>query len=118
VGCAEKPRVAAIPIDPQESIIRSTPQALQDTIGEYAAFIDSAPIAVEGYGVVAYLPHTGSPQADPKVHDYLLNQMLIKGVGFYSNGTQDIKPEQIFNSNQVAFVEVRGLIPPLAKKGT
>src|SRR4051812_309144 len=71
-GCAEKPRVAALPVDPQESVIRATPLALQETIGEYAVFIDSAPIAVEGYGVVAYLPHTGSPQADPKIHDYLL----------------------------------------------
>jgi hypothetical protein len=48
----------------------------------------------------------------------LINQLVVEGLGLYSQGTQNISPERILASNDTAVVEVRGLIPPLARKGT
>jgi hypothetical protein len=120
VGCESHagPRVGAVPVDPQDRVSQSMFPALRGTIGEYAVLADSAPIPVEGYGVVAYLPKTGSGDADPRIRDMLVNQLVVEGVGLYSTGTERISPEKILSSNEISVVEVRGMIPPLARKGT
>ena len=118
-ACTKPPaRTAPISYGIQARITEATPVVLRQTVGEFSAFIDSAPIQVEGWGVVAGLPHTGSGNADPKIREYLINQLVIKGVGLYSEGTADISPEAILGSDQVSVVEVRGVIPPLARKGS
>jgi hypothetical protein len=92
--------------------------ALRGTVGEFAALIDSSPLRVEGWGIVAGLPNTGSSEMDPRIHELMMNRLLTIGVGMYSTGTQEISPEAILASRQIAVVEVRGVIPPLARKGS
>ncbi len=118
-ACADsKPRAAPPSVGMQARISANTPEILRNTVGEFAAFVDGAPTRVEGWGIVANLAHTGSGDADPKIREYLINELALKGVGLYSTETQDISPEAILASDQVSVVEVRGVIPPLARKGT
>jgi flagellar basal body P-ring protein FlgI len=119
IGCQDQgPRLGAVPVDPQDRVSQNMFPALRGTIGEYAVLADSNPIPVEGYGVVAYLPKTGSGDADPRIREMLINQLVVEGVGLHSQGTAEISPERILASNEVSVVEVRGIIPPLARKGT
>jgi hypothetical protein len=115
-GCQDKPRVGPLPIDPQLRISAGIHPVLRDTVGEFAAMVDAAPIAVEGYGVVAGLPGTGSGDMDPKLREHLRDQLLRAGAGSYVNGTQRIDPDKILSSNEIAVVEVRGILPPLARR--
>lgn len=117
-GCADKARTAPMPVDLQAKISAALYPALHKTIGEYAAFIDAAPIRVEGYGLVGPLPNTGSGTMDPRIRDILEHRFTALGIGLYSTDTQDIDTEAILDSKQSAAVEVRGFIPPLAKRGT
>ena len=116
-GCAEKPKPLPMAVDLQSRIDAAMHPALLKTIGEYAAFIDSQPIRVEGYGLIGPLPNTGSRIMDPRIRDLLNNRFTQAGIGLYSTGTQDIDTDKILDSNQAAAVEVRGVIPPLARKG-
>jgi hypothetical protein len=92
--------------------------ALRGTVGEFAALVDAAPMRVEGWGIVAELPNTGSPIMDPRIHELMLNHLLTIGIGMYSTGTEKISPEAILASRQIAIVEIRGVIPPLARRGS
>jgi hypothetical protein len=92
--------------------------ALRGTVREFAALGDSTPMRVEGYGIVANLPDTGSPVMDPRIHELMMNRLLTIGIGMYSTGTQNVSPEAILASRKIAVVEVRGVIPPLARKGS
>ena len=111
-------RSGAMPRDAQDRISKNLYPALHGTVGEYSALVDAAPTAVEGYGIVANLPGTGSGDMDPKIRELLLDQLLQNYAGSYANGMQDIDPDKILASNEIAVVEVHGVIPPLARKGT
>ncbi len=117
-GCnTDSTRDGKAPVDMRERTALVHP-ALRGTIGEYSVLADSAPLTVEGYGIVADLPNTGSPDMPPSVRNYLLDELYKTGANSYSKGTEDIKPELILSSKQIAAVEVRGEIPPLARIGT
>jgi len=111
-------RAVPVTADVQTRMTAGMHPALRGTIGEFAALVDAAPIRVEGWGIVGGLPNTGSGDMDPRVRELLLNRLLTIGVGMYSTGTQNINPEDILASQQIAVVEVRGIIPPLARKGS
>ena len=74
--------------------------------------------AVEAYGIIAGLPNTGSGDMDPRIREILIDQLVHAGADSPINGTQNINPERILASREISAVEVRGLIPPLARKGT
>jgi hypothetical protein len=103
--------------DPRDNVALNLHPALRKTVAEYAILMDSAPLLVEGYGVVAELPGTGSGEMPPHVRELLEENLRKAGAGSYTRGTQDIHPERILRSNLISAVEVRGIIPPLAKKG-
>ena len=48
----------------------------------------------------------------------MINQLVHAGFDSATNDTQDLVPEKILASREIAAVEVRGIIPPLARKGT
>ncbi|MCL2639475.1 MAG: flagellar basal body P-ring protein FlgI [Phycisphaerales bacterium] len=100
-----------------EAMVPQIYPALADTIGQYAMFIDGESQHVEGYGVVAQLPGTGSGDMPPSVQSLLIDQLHKAGADSYMNNTQRIKPADILKSNLIAAVEVHGAIPPLARKG-
>jgi flagellar basal body P-ring protein FlgI len=104
--------------DPRDAVRASTYPALHETIAEYAALANSNPTVVEGLGMVAELPDTGSSDMPPNVRALLLDSLYKLGAGSFTKGTQNISPERILSTNQVAAVEIRGIIPPLARKGS
>jgi flagellar basal body P-ring protein FlgI len=117
-GCPPQ-RPAPVQTDLQSQISAKLHPAIRGTIGEFATLIDSSPMSVEGYGLVVGLADTGARgDIDPTVRDILLHHLLITGVGEIRTGTREVSPEAILDSAQTAAVEVRGLIPPLARKGT
>ncbi len=117
-GCQSPPKPGPMPTNIQSRIDAAIYPALRNTIGEYAAFIDAAPIRVEGYGLVGPLANTGSRVMDPRIRDILNDRFTRAGIGLWSTNTQNIDPDKILDSNQAAAVEVRGIIPPLARKGS
>src|SRR5258706_16102442 len=72
---------AHVSVDPQARISANMFPALRGTVGEFSAFIDSNPIPIEGYGVVAGLPNTGSGEMDPKIRELLIDRLVTAGVG-------------------------------------
>jgi flagellar basal body P-ring protein FlgI len=120
VGCGmqQKTRSGGPGTDPRDAIRASTYPALHETIGEYAALANASPTVVEGIGMVADLPNTGSSDMPPNVRALLLDSLYKMGAGSYTRGTQNISPERILSTSQVAAVEIRGIIPPLARKGS
>ncbi len=116
-GGDKSPRAAKAPLDPHDLITIPVYPPLRGTIGEYAIFADSNPLPVEGWGIVANLPGTGSGDMNPEIRAILTDQLYREGLGSYVKGTENLNPERILASNQIAAVEVRGLIPPLARRG-
>ncbi len=117
-ACQSPPRNPPVTSDIQSRMSANLHPALHDTIGEFSALVDAAPVRVEGWGLVGELPNTGSPTMDQRLYQLMLNKMLKLRVGEYSTGTQNISPEAILASSKISVVEVRGIIPPLASKGT
>ncbi len=117
-GNGEKLREGKAPVTQPDRNVSSIYPALHGTIGEFALLADSQPMPVEGYGIVAELPGTGSGEMRPTVREYLDDQLRRAGAASYTKGTEGISPERILASKQIAAVEVRGEIPPLARKGT
>ncbi len=113
-GSSDTPRTTKAP---QEISTVPVYAALRGTIGEYAIFVDSQPMPVEGWGIVGGLAGTGSGDMSPEVRAVLTDRLYREGAGSYVHGTQNINPERILASNQIAAVEVRGIIPPLARTG-
>lgn len=104
--------------DPRDAVRANTYPALHETIAEYAALANANPTVVEGLGMIAELPNTGSSDMPPNVRALLLDSLYKMGAGSYTQGTQNISPERILSTNQVAAVEIRGIIPALARKGS
>src|SRR5262249_21763972 len=69
------PRRDRAAIDPRDRLLPHLHPTLSDTIGQYAIFADSAPLLVEGYGVVAQLPGTGSGDMPPSIRNLLTEQL-------------------------------------------
>jgi len=92
--------------------------ALRGTIGEMAALANSMPLRVEGYGIVADLPNTGSGEMPPPVRQILTEELYKRHAGSPTFGTENISPERILSGKQIAAVSVVGFVPSLAPKGT
>jgi flagellar basal body P-ring protein FlgI len=92
--------------------------ALRGTIGEVAVLTSTAPMRVEGYGIVADLPGTGSGEMPPPVRQMLTEELYKAHAGSPTFGTEDLRPEEILNSKRISAVSVVGYAPPLSPKGT
>ncbi|MCL2648740.1 MAG: flagellar basal body P-ring protein FlgI, partial [Phycisphaerales bacterium] len=115
VTCSSPPPKRRV-IDPASLQPKVYP-ALADTIGQHVMFIDAEPLHVEGYGIVAQLPGTGSGDMPPSIRSILVDQLRKAGSDSFIRGTEKIRAEDILKSNLIAAVEVHGAIPPLARKG-
>jgi hypothetical protein len=116
-----KQRAGKAPIAAQDKIAaKPVHPALTGTIAEFAALAPSCaqPTRVEGYGVVANLPNTGSADMPPQVRQLLVEQLYQEGVGSPMNGTANISPEDILSTRQIGAVTVWGYIPAMASEGT
>jgi len=81
-------------------------------IGELAEVLASRPLLVEGYGIVAGLPGTGSAQCPPAVRGYLMQYILRQLPKGHS-----LSVDEFISSNDTAVVRIFGFIPPAAVKG-
>ncbi len=118
-GCESEKREGKPNVDPRDNV--QAPRvhpSLQNTIGELTAVVDTVPIPVSGYGVVADLPNTGASDFPPALKEKMRDMLYRRKIGSPTWGTQDISPDRILSSRQVALVEVRGAIPPMAQPGT
>ncbi|HUO06835.1 MAG TPA: flagellar basal body P-ring protein FlgI [Phycisphaerae bacterium] len=118
-GCDTSPpkNKTARTIDQKDIVTAKVYPALEGTIGQFAFFADAMPMPVEGWAIVAGLPGTGSGEMSPEVRQYLTEQLYRNNAGSYAKGTEEFNPERILASNQIAAVEVHGVIPPLARRG-
>lgn len=118
-GCDGDKREGRPMVDPRDNVpLPKVHPVLQNTIGEMTAVVDTVSIPVSGYGVVADLPNTGAADFRPDLKEKMREMLYRRKVGSVVWGTQDISPERILSSRQVALVEVRGSIPPMALPGT
>lgn len=120
IGCGKKHKVApATPPPP----VYTGPGFLRGTIGSMARLRGYEPMLVSGWGLVVNLHGTGSTSAPAFIRQWLINQMRLEGVGSNrlatsGNPMATLTPAQIIADPNTAVVEVFGLIPPGAPKGT
>ncbi|MEI8194759.1 MAG: HEAT repeat domain-containing protein [Phycisphaerae bacterium] len=117
-GCGETKREGKPAVDPRDRVTAPVYPAFVGSIGEIAMLETRQPIRIEGYGIVADLPNTGSGEMPPNVRGILTDLLYKAGAGSPMQGTEDISPERILESNRIAVVEVRGLVPPMSPRGT
>jgi hypothetical protein len=117
VGCGPtKPKtklVSRYPTLPE----RKVPDYLKDTILQKTDLADTGPFVVSGYGLVVNLSDTGGGPYPNAVRDYMIKEMVRHGIGMPSGGIYSkINPEQALDGKKFTVAEVRGLIPPGARK--
>lgn len=116
-GCNSTPESAAP--DAAPSATYTGPEYLYNTIGSLAAINNNRDQLVSGYGLVVGLEGTGSSEVPEALRQWLINEMVKKGVG--KNAYQEILPmgpEALLASEDTAVVRVVGYIPPGAVKGS
>lgn len=113
-GCARTQRTVEIPPPPAIH----GPEYLHGTIGSFTQPRGFMPIPVGGYGVVVNLPGTGSADVPSFLRNQIENRMRRYGFGNPARGGGGLNPRDVLASPQTAIVEVRGLIPPAAVRGS
>jgi len=88
--------------------------AQQDTIGQIAAFEGLRMMQVRGYGLVVNLAGTGGTDAPKMIKDHLAAEMRRR----QPIGAPGTSAQEWLESHDTAVVEVSGLIPAAAEKGT
>jgi hypothetical protein len=99
--------------------LREVPPYLKDTILERTDFLDTQPLPVSGFGLVARLRGTGNNQQLPTaVRNYIVKEMVKNGIGSH-NTPEDhrVTPEEMLNDPSISVARVDALIPPGARKG-
>lgn len=101
----------------RDSLPMEVDPIMRGTIAGEAVLVGFDSTVVRGYGLVVGLNGTGSRIMPAEVRAFLLTEMTRKGVGDPTIG-DDMTPESMLNSNDVAAVVVEGVIPPGATKNT
>jgi flagellar basal body P-ring protein FlgI len=120
-GCGgRKEKVApATPPPP----VYTGPGFLRGTVGSMARLRGYEPMLVSGWGMVVNLQGTGSTSVPAFLRQWLINHMRLQGVGSArlaasGNPLATMSAGQIIADPNTAVVEVFGLIPPGAPRGT
>ncbi|MEM7624382.1 MAG: flagellar basal body P-ring protein FlgI [Planctomycetota bacterium] len=95
------------------------PEYLFNSVGSLATINNNLPQLVSGYGLVVGLDGTGSSEVPQALRQWLINEMVKKGVG--KTVYEDILPlgpESLLASTDTAVVRVVGFVPAGAVKGT
>lgn len=119
-GCARSPKAA--PSTPPPPVYTG-PGFLRGTVGSMARLRGYEPMLVSGWGMVVNLQGTGSTSVPAFLRQWMINEMRKQGVGsprlaVSGNPLATMSPAQIIADPNTAAVEVFGLIPPGATKGT
>lgn len=119
-GCGRPEKVApATPPPP----VYTGPGFLRGTVASMARLRGYEPMLVSGWGFVVNLHGTGATSVPAYLRQWLVNYMRRQGVGSArlagsSNPLAEMTPAQIIADPNTAAVEVFGLIPPGATRGT
>ncbi|MBX3355073.1 MAG: flagellar basal body P-ring protein FlgI [Phycisphaeraceae bacterium] len=120
VGCIENVERADRATKPGERIDREplpmeVDPIMRGTIAGESVLVGFDATVVRGYGLVVGLTGTGSRIMPAEVRAYLLQEMARRGVGDPTIGNE-LSPEGMLNSNDVAAVIVEGVIQPGSTK--
>ena len=120
VGCIENVERADRATKPGERIDREplpmeVDPIMRGTIAGESVLVGFDATVVRGYGLVGGLTGTGSRIMPAEVRAYLLQEMARRGVGDPTIGNE-LSPEGMLNSNDVAAVIVEGVIQPGSTK--
>lgn len=121
-GCSEgwweelwRPR----PENTPEARVRERHPILDETIGDKALIGEGEPMRLRGFGIVIGLGENGSSDCPSALREYLIEylQKEVLDVG-RGPGRPAVPAATIIDSLDSAVVEVSGLVPPGAVKGT
>jgi len=104
-GCANKDA----PKSPPQSLAKRS--GLGPTIGQVGKVAYSQGLALEGYGLVAGLPGTGSTECPPQVKEYLRRYAQSQMAG-----DRSVDVDKLINSRLTAVVYVEAVLPPAPLK--
>ncbi len=115
VGCKSAPKEG-----PDIATTPSTmgPEYLRGTIGSLTKPQGFEPQFVGGFGLVVMKEPTGSADIPPYLEEWLINKMKQRGLGSVRMGTEAMSPQRVLNDARTAVVEVMGIIPPGATRGS
>jgi len=116
IGCKNK-RKGASQLPPGVSAI-SGPAFLRGTIGSYAELHGYEAIHVSGYGLVVGLKQTGSSTTPADLQEMMLDLMRRRGIGDSKLGAGHLSAIKMLKSTSTAVVEIHGLVPAGAVRGT
>lgn len=127
-GCGEK-KVERAPAAPPPPTYTG-PEYLRNTVGSLARLRegDGEPLLVSNYGIVVFPPGTGtgSSEVPAYLRERMINVLRLRGIGSPKLAAQqphlapflNMTPAEFLASRDTAVVEVQGLIPPGAVRGT
>jgi hypothetical protein len=92
--------------------------AFKGTLAEKSWFDGTAPLRVRGFGVVMGLGKNGSTRCPTETRRRLVQDMYRLHREQFSRSESGISPEALIADPDTAVVEVEGLIPPGARKGS
>ncbi|MCC6240603.1 MAG: flagellar basal body P-ring protein FlgI [Phycisphaerales bacterium] len=88
--------------------VADLPEFMKGTIYELAQTMDIEPLVVSGYGLVADLYDTGDSTVPMVVREYILRDMLKRGIP---------QAQRILDDKRVAIVQVDATMPPGIRSG-
>lgn len=107
----EPPPRAADPVDP----------LIRDTIGQHAVVADTGGLRVRGFSLVIGLGENGSSDCPVAIREYLVDQLnrQVQAAGVrHSDERPKFSADRLIDSLDSAVVQVVGIIPGGAPKGT
>ncbi|MBI9016393.1 MAG: flagellar basal body P-ring protein FlgI [Phycisphaerae bacterium] len=98
----------------------STPQWKPDSqVRDLCTITNNKAVRVWGYGLIIGLPETGSNDApSSSVKEHIRKQLQVFGKSRLPQEYQNMSVVQMIASNKTAIVEVSGIVPAAAPKGT
>jgi flagellar basal body P-ring protein FlgI len=90
----------------------SAPKLPSGAISSFAEVVAFVPIPVQGYGLVAGLPGTGSGQCPPQIRAYLKQYILTQ-----LPKDSFVSADRLIDSPDTAIVKIDGMMPPGGEKG-
>lgn len=119
-GCENKRTIK--PVAPRYTTLppKQVPDFLKGTIFEKADLVETDPLLISGYGLVAKLPGTADNTMVPTtVRNYMLKEMVRHGWGstLQEPPYSMMQPEDVLRSNTIAIVRVSGFLQPGSRRG-
>ena len=117
-GCSQgkkKPQIAARyqDVGPKKQL----PPYLKGSVFELTELANHVAYPVSAYGLVGSLRGTGDTDAPPAVRQWMIKEMVRRGVGDSTQGFGHLQAGPMLASPDFAIVRVDALLPPGCRKG-